>query len=197
MHIRGRGAHVEALYSSGATKLLLGTFPTKKTERRFEFFYSSARNRFWEVISGLTGIACQHFYDTAAVKERQRLLDQLKLGLTDIGQRIYRQKESSLDHHLFPIEFNDIFSLLEKHRSIHTLIVSSSSGGNSVLSWFEGYCDLNGVKLKIRGKAIPRHTEIIVANRRIRVIVSYSTSGTFRKLNLAELIEHYRSIFAV
>jgi G:T/U-mismatch repair DNA glycosylase len=177
-----------------AIQLFLGTFPTKKAERRFEFFYSSARNRFWGVISGLTGIPCQHYSGKPAVEERKRLLDRLKLGVTDIGHRVYRQKESSLDHHLFPIEFNDIFGLLDNHPAIDTLIVSSSSGGNSVLSWFAGYCDLNHIQFDTKGKAIPRRTQIILGERRINIVITYSTSSTFRKMNLEELTEHYREV---
>jgi G:T/U-mismatch repair DNA glycosylase len=181
----------------GATRLLIGTFPTKKSERKFDFFYSGARNRFWAVMSGLTGVCFQHRNGKEAIAERKSTLDQLKLGITDIGYRVYRQKESSLDHHLLPVEFNDVFGLLESYRSINTLIITSSSGGNSALSWFAGYCDLNNVRFSSIKKVIPWQTKLTIRGRVIQVIVCYSTSSTFRKLDVDKLTDHYRQVLGI
>ena len=37
----------------GTHKLFIGTFPTEKSNRKYDFFYSGATNRFWEVMTEL------------------------------------------------------------------------------------------------------------------------------------------------
>ena len=41
--------------SKGATKLLIGTFPTDIRNTKHDFFYCSSTNRFWEVLSAVQG----------------------------------------------------------------------------------------------------------------------------------------------
>ncbi len=45
-----------------------------------------------------------------AIKERKQILDKLKLAITDIGAKVLRQNNSSLDSNLFPITSGKIFT---------------------------------------------------------------------------------------
>lgn len=178
----------------GATKLLLGTFPTANDNRRFEFYYPSPKNRFWAVISSLAEKNLEHFTSDRAISERQEILKDLKLAISDMGQRILRQQDSALDHNLFPLEFCDVFALIEANTNLNTIILTSSGKGNSALSWFSAYCELNFIQLAKRDEKIPWETFIQIGSRKVKVVVAYSTSSSYWKLNVSELIEHYRPI---
>jgi len=94
-----------------ASKLLIGTFPTEEGNRKHDFFYCSATNRFWNILSSISSITIR---DEAPIDDRKLILKNLKLGLTDVGGVVYRQKGSSSDHSLFPVEFMDLVSILKK-----------------------------------------------------------------------------------
>jgi G:T/U-mismatch repair DNA glycosylase len=162
-----------------ADKLIMGTFPTKESLRKYDFFYPNTSNPFWNILCGLSGGELQFFEGEGAVVERKAILDQLKLGITNIGAKIYRQNESSLDSNIFPVVFTDVFQLLDDYPRIKTLVITSSTKGNSVLSWFRAYCELNQVALESsRKKKVPWETNIALKNgRQVKILVIYSTSG--------------------
>jgi hypoxanthine-DNA glycosylase len=160
-----------------AVTLILGTFPTKINLRQFEFFYPNPKNRFWKILAATAGETLKYYSGDQAIQERKHILDKLELGITDIGYKILRQKKSSLDNNLFPLEFTDIFGLLENHKTIKTIVITSSNKGNSVLSWFSSYCELNNIDIVIPKLKIPWETYIDLKNRIIKIIVVYSTSG--------------------
>lgn len=174
--------------------LTLGTFPAKKKDRRFSFFYPSARNRFWEVMGKVSGIAVNAFEDPMAARERKHILDKLELGLADLGKRVLRQGDSSMDINIFPIDFQDIFALIDRHPSIKYLVLTSKSKGNSATDWFKAYCKLNSVNFKIDKKApYPHKIELKTANRTITVVVLPSTS-TACPYSTDELIAYYSDL---
>ena len=183
-----------------ADKLILGTFPTKKENRDFEFFYPNTNNKFWTVLAKLADFKLTDFENSetwkkTAITERKQILDKLKLAITDIGNKILRQKNSSLDSNLFPIEYSDIFSIINDRPSIKTIILTSSSNGNSVLSWFSTYCKINNITLKVNKKKakFPIETDITVNKKNIKVVIVYSTSGAAGK-TVEFLVNQYRSV---
>ncbi len=183
-----------------ADKLILGTFPTKKENWDFEFFYPNKNNKFWKVLAHIAEIKLTDFEKNEkgklqAVNERKQILNKLKLAITDIGAIVLRQNNSSLDSNLFPIEFTDIFKILTENSKIKTVILTSSSSGNSVLSWFKIYCKINNVELYIdkKNKNFPIQTEITINNSKINIVVVYSTSGAAGKKE-DFLIEQYKKV---
>lgn len=161
-----------------ADKIILGTFPTKKSLRKFDFFYPNTSNKFWRVLGGLIGHELSVMAGDAAVEERKGILDKLKLAISDMGHIIYRQNESSLDANIFPVEFTNIFQLIDDHPKIRTVIITSSTKGSSVFSWFAAYCQLNGIELKKHKDAVvPWDITIHNKGNAIKIIVIYSTSG--------------------
>ncbi len=179
--------------SFGATKLLIGTFTTDARNRKHNFFYSSSTNRFWEVISAVAGSSFELLNGINAIEERKMTLDKLKLGLTDMGKIIYRQQGSSKDHSLFPIEFMDIVQILHEHPEITTLIVSGNSQGNSSLSWFSIFCSLNNIKLNVKELEKEKATEIYMAARKLKVLISHSPSRLSR-VTTEKLIDSYSKL---
>lgn len=174
-----------------AGKLILGTFPTKEKLRAFEFFYPNLNNPFWEILSSIADHTIKHWDKTdETVEERKKILRKLKLGITDMGARVLRLKESSADSALFPIEFTDIFGLLTAHENIDTLIVTSSSTGHSVFNWLKDYCALNKIKIKKPKDTLPWKLEIPWKNRTIKVIAVCSPSRQAAR-DINELKEMY------
>jgi G:T/U-mismatch repair DNA glycosylase len=177
-----------------AEKMLLGTFPTAEENREFDFYYPNPANRFWLILAKIAGKQLEYFnYIAAAVKERTAILDQLGLAVTDVGKTIYRQGESSLDYNIFPVEFTDIFRILDETPSLHTLILTSSSKGSSVLSWFTAYCDLNQKKIKFPKGDFPKIAFMDHNGRRIKLVIVCSTSGAAGK-SFDYLYELYRDV---
>lgn len=162
---------------ANATKLILGTFPTIEINRSaYAFFYPNPLNDFWRLIFEVAGKDLNEYQTSEPIELRKQILTDLKLGIADIGKKILRQKNSSKDENLFPIEFTDIFSLLENHTTITKIIITSSSGANSVLSWFQQYCSLNGVVFKIKKGNLPIKAGFTFNNREVNVDIISSTS---------------------
>lgn len=177
-----------------AKTLLLGTFPTREENRNsYEFYYPNIKNPFWKILSELRDETLQHFKGNEAIIERQRVLDSLKLGITDIGYRVYRQKNSSLDQNLFPIEFTNVLQILDDHPTITKILITSSSGGQSVYSWFATYLKINDIELmKPKEKRNPKYCNFKHQGKRIDVSIISSTSTTAYNRNKEKIIEMYR-----
>lgn len=190
----------EEYIPDNADKLILGTFPTKKDNRDFEFFYPNKNNKFWKVLARIADRKLTDFENNdadklLAIKERKQILDKLKLAITDIGAKVLRQNNSSLDSNLFPIEFTDVFSIIKDRPKIKTIILTSSSNGNSVLSWFALYCSINNINLQVdkKKKTFPITTEIKVDDKTIKIVIVYSTSGAAGKTE-DFLVEQYSNV---
>lgn len=183
----------ETYIPENADKLILGTFPTKENLRKYKFFYPNTSNKFWRILSGLFDHQLAFFEGNDAVAERQMILDKLNLAISDMGHIIYRQNESSLDANIFPYEFTNIFQIIDDNPSIETVIITSSTKGSSVLSWFAAYCQLNGISVeKPAGALVPWETYIHFNRKVIKVIVVYSTSGA-AYVKEEQLTEMYRA----
>src|SRR5688572_1708382 len=101
----------ENYIAKNASSLIIGTFPTVEHRRCFQFFYPNKDNPFWRILGSIAEIDVVPANQINAVKNRQEILEKLNLGITDMGYRIYRHGNSSLDQSIFPIEFMDIFKI--------------------------------------------------------------------------------------
>lgn len=177
----------------GATKLFIGTFPTEERNRKHDFFYSSSTNRFWEVVTELAKPLGAISNETDEVKKRKGILKKLHLGLTDMGKKVLRQQGSSKDHSLFPLQFMDIVQLLNDHPAIDTLIVSGSTQGNSSLSWFSIFCDLNNIPVNSKQIEKKKSGQVVINGKTYKVVSAFSPSRLSRK-KTEVLIDCYRAI---
>jgi|JI6StandDraft_1071083.scaffolds.fasta_scaffold37773_2 G:T/U-mismatch repair DNA glycosylase len=181
----------ENFIPSKASKLIIGTFPTAPHRRCFKFFYPNKDNPFWDVLAEIADINLTPTDDANAIENRQLILTKLNLGITDMGFKVLRHNDSSLDQSIFPVEFMDILKILDDHPTIQKLIITSSSGENSVEGWLRSYCKLNGVKFpKLKGNNPKyggfRHNSIF-----IKVVSVHSTSRAAAK-KFDDLVEMYR-----
>ncbi len=58
----------------GATKLIVGTFPTQKKNWSFDFFYPNCANNFWKVLSAVNNIELKYISGVEAITERKKIL---------------------------------------------------------------------------------------------------------------------------
>jgi G:T/U-mismatch repair DNA glycosylase len=164
-----------------ASKLLIGTFPTSESKRQktFDFFYPNSQNPMWEM---LAKIANEPFNKSTFYLDKAnayKILNKLNLGITDMAFKVYRLGVTSQDQGLFPLEFVDIFQILQKHTSINKLILTSKSGPNSVVSWFKNYCWQNNVKVKVTRKTTK--FKLNLDTKVYDVVIVPSTSNTYRR----------------
>jgi G:T/U-mismatch repair DNA glycosylase len=176
-----------------ANKLILGTFPTAEINRgAYEFFYPNPNNDFWRVLFQAAKKNLEDYKQVEPIEIRKQILADLKLGIGDIGKKILRQKDSSKDDNLFPIEYTDIFLILENYPAIKKIIITSSSGSNSVLSWFHHYCILNGHNFIIPKEKLPIKTKLIFKSREINIEIITSPSR-LSPIKGDKLFEMYRN----
>lgn len=161
----------------GADKLILGSFPTNDKNRgAYEFFYPNPNNDFWRILFAAADKQLEKYSEMEPIESRKQILIDLKLGIADIGKKVFRQRDNSKDSNLFPIEYTDIFLLLESHPLIKKIIITSSSGVNSVLSWFQHYCLINKHSFQIPKGKLPLTTKLFFCNREIEINIISSTS---------------------
>jgi G:T/U-mismatch repair DNA glycosylase len=190
---REEGHPWEPFIPVNADKLILGTFPTAEGNRgAYEFFYPNPNNDFWRVLFRVAEKKMEDFRQAEPVQIRKQILTDLKLGIGDIGKRILRQKESSKDDSLFPIEYTDVFSILDNHPTIRKIIITSSSGGNSVLSWFHHYTVINGHNFIIPKGKLPLKTGLIFKGREIKIEI-VSSPSRLSPIKGDKLFEMYRN----
>lgn len=173
-----------------ATQLIIGTFPTSKHRRSFQFFYPNKDNPFWEVLAAISGIDLLSGESKNAILNRKSILTKLNLGITDMGYRVLRHSNSSLDQSILPVEFMNIFQILDDNPTIKKLILTSSSGQNSVEGWLRSYCKLNKAKFeRLKGKN-PKKGLLKYGQREVQVVSVHSTSKSAGR-KLSELIPMY------
>ena len=178
----------------GATQLLLGTFPTAARNRgAVEFFYPNPNNKFWAILCKIAGEDKSVTDLEDPIGRRHQILKKLKLGLADMGYRVLRQRGNSSDGNIFPLEYTDIFTLLDQNRTVCRIIITSSSGPNSVFAWFSHYCLLKGVRLKCaKSKVMPWGFHFSFDGRTYEGLTIPSTSSVSRYKG-EELVSFYRN----
>lgn len=173
--------------------LVIGTFPPTTKNWSFPFFYPNKRNRFWNIMEALAASPLSSYEGELAVVERKKLLDQLKVGVTDMGAIVLRADNSSLDEKLTQHTFTDIIHLLETHPSIERLLFTSSSGSVSAWGWFKQYLTAKGIPHRfVLGKK-PCVMECVLAGRTIALVVAYSTSPrASNRVSFDAMVDMYR-----
>ncbi len=164
--------------NDGCKILIIGTFPTKKKNWSFNFFYPNSKNLFWSVMAHLANSRILNFDDNKeqAINERKGILDQLKLGITDMGLHIKRVANSSSDKDLKLIRYMPIHKILDEFPSIETLFLTSSSGKNSAFKWFADYCKKEGHIFEYKKQKLPFYGTANINSKEYRIVVIRSTS---------------------
>lgn len=187
--------HPWKVYGSPSAKVLfVGTFPPAKKRWSYDFFYPNKANYFWNILAALQDKKLRHYAGEDAVAERKQLLDEVPAAVTDMGYKILRHGESSLDEHISPVQLMDIASILQEFQAIDRIILTSSSGKNSALAWFKSYFAAQGQTFTFSKSNTAANIIESVAGRSVDVVVVRSPSPrSARGLPFSELLQQYRS----
>lgn len=180
----------------GATRLIIGTFPTYQDNYKntFEFYYAGERNRFWEVINEVFKPDFKYYNGSEAKKEREEFFFKNGIGITDMHEKCWRRNKSSLDKDLYPIILTDVFKILREFNTIKTIILTSRTGPMSALGLLRTYFIQQDRNLEDSVEDIFRikRTEFEFEGRVIKVLVPHSTSSTNDKVTMSQLIAMYK-----
>jgi G:T/U-mismatch repair DNA glycosylase len=125
---------------NAATHLVIGTFPTHKRNRMYEFYYSGLGNMFWEVMRRVfKHPEFEHQQKLQATNERKAFLEQHGIGIMDMHELCYRKDEGSQDHYLFNVVLADVDKVLDQHPTITDMIFTSRTDGVGALGLFKIY----------------------------------------------------------
>ncbi|MDR0560075.1 MAG: hypothetical protein LBG92_07880 [Prevotellaceae bacterium] len=169
--------------------LIVGTFPTAERNRAYDFFYPNIANRFWKIMSRLSGIELQYFAGNDAVNERKNILRQLKVAVTDMGKTVLRHDGSSLDEKLVPVEYMDILGIVDKNPRITKLLFTSDKAAK----WFDRYLSEKNIRHKFPVAKRPVNSVIEYKNIKLKLAILYSPSPRAASITFEKLVEIYGS----
>lgn len=136
----------------------------------------------------------QHFSGAEAVEERKQILTRLNVAITDMGLRVSRNGESSLDENLNALEYMDILEILNQNPHIDKIIFTSSSGKVSAFRWFLNYLKLKDIIHKFPKGLKPLHSLFEYKGRSIKLVILYSPSRrAANRISFDKLTEMYRA----
>jgi hypoxanthine-DNA glycosylase len=177
---------------ANAQCLILGTFPTHSKNWRFNSFYPGRANFFWRMLSEIYKHPFQHISGDEAGKERLALCTEKGIAISDTIYSCKRKvATSSKDSDLEVIEKMDILKILKAHKTIHTVILTGSSGHVSAHKLFFEHLAENNIQFTVETGRAPIHGHFTLGAREIETYSLYSTSG----INIgryAEAREQYR-----
>lgn len=177
---------------ANATHLILGTFPTHRKNWKFEYYYPGRSNFFWGLMGDVYKQPFIHSTGTDAVAERKQFLANNGIGVYDIIYSCKRRvAQSSKDSDLEVVEKSNIIQLLKQHPTIHTIILTSSSGAISAHHLFFMHLRENAIAFSVGESKPPIHGSFVLDKRKIKTHTLYSTSG----INIgryAEALKQYR-----
>jgi G:T/U-mismatch repair DNA glycosylase len=182
-------------YAPAKSKILIvGTFPTARRNWKFDFFYPNPANLFWRVMAKISNTELYYFSGNEAVLERKKILQKLNIAITDMGKKVIRNDDSSLDEQLIPLEYIDIFQILDDNPGISKIIFTSSSGRVSASKWFTNYLKIKNFYYKFPKGAKPLQSEIKFKNKTIHLAILYSPSRrAANRITFEKLVDIYKN----
>lgn len=174
--------------------LIVGTFPTAKRNWKYDFFYPNTANLFWRVMAQVANHELQNFSGDIAVAERKGILKTLSVAITDMGNKVIRNDGSSSDEKLIPLEYMDIFQILDENPEITKIVFTSSSGKVSASKWFSEFLESRNVIHKFPKGQKPVKSELKYKDKIIQLVIAYSPSRrASNRISFEKLIEMYKN----
>lgn len=164
--------------------LILGSYPPHPRKRTYPFFYPNAQNRFWKILAELAGLPLEYTRTDAqkAVEERYHIMQKLHTGVQNLGHKIQRKGQSSLDTDISITEFSDIHTLIRSHPELRRILLPGFSAESSTARLFIRYLQEQHIPFEPviykpgKGEAF----YVQVNGKRIHCVVLNSTSTASR-----------------
>lgn len=179
--------------------LVLGSFPPHQSKHSFPFYYPNKQNRFWKVMSTISGIELSaNLLDVDnAIEERKRIMRKLNLGIHDVALKIQRKNNSSLDSTIEILEFQDIVTIVKNHPEMERIMLLGFSAKSSAAHSFIKYLEKERIKAifpdDFRCKANNEFV-VFIDNRKIECVILNSTSSA-SSVKISQLIDQFAQYF--
>ncbi len=164
--------------------LILGSYPPHEDKRDYDFYYPNILNRFWKILSEISGCALNHYprFAKEAVEERHAIMEKLCVGVQNMGLEITRKARSARDTDIEIKKFQDILSIIHQHKELTCILLPGFSAPNSTLRSFVKYLLLNNIVVPDFGKPQAGKTifQVKIDGRLIDCHVLNSTSTAAR-----------------
>lgn len=175
--------------------LILGSYPPHKSRWTYPFYYPNSQNRFWKILSDLSGVALKYTKTDKkkAVEERVEIMKSLKTGVQNLGLKIERIGKSANDTDISIVEFQDIQSIIKQHPELEMILLPGYSAESSTARAFISYINkITALTVNIKDLKPHYHFEVDFSGRKINCIVLNSTS-TAARISYSEVLEQFKS----
>lgn len=180
----------------GATKLIVGTIPPYrfcvKSQVLFDndvnFYYGSKDNYFWDLFSEITGVKLDRNNSSEAINQRQALLNEYHIGITDVVDECIHKDGKSTDDDLDIISLKPIKELLAQNPDIDSLYYTSQF----VIKQMNTFAD----KKWHDWKQSRRKGTVRIGGKEYNVVVLYSPSPlACRRVSREKKLAQYKEAF--
>ncbi|MDR2594717.1 MAG: hypothetical protein LBC87_08110 [Fibromonadaceae bacterium] len=172
--------------------LILGSFPPNKIRWDYPFYYPNSTNRFWSILAKIAKKTLIYNKGEKAVEERYGIMRLLNVGIQNIGLEIERKDNSADDSKIRIEKFQDILSIIKKHKELEKILLPGYSAPSSTTRAFLKYLDSKNIPYEI--KDIKANTEffINVFDRKIKCVILNSTSRAAAGITEDELLKQFK-----
>ena len=158
--------------------LILGTFPTRGANWRFNWYYPGRANFIWRMFNEIYNRKFNHNSGVEAAAEREALCIEKGIGISDVIYSCRRKvATSSKDSDLEVIEKMNVLKILREHKTIKTVILTGSSGQVSAHKIFYEHLTEHNIPYTVYNTKPPINGRFTLDGRTIEVHSLYSTSG--------------------
>jgi G:T/U-mismatch repair DNA glycosylase len=175
--------------------LILGSYPPHEDKRDYDFYYPNTLNRFWKILSEISGCPLNDYprFAKEAVEERHAIMKKLCAGVQNMGLEITRKGTSARDTDIEIKIFQDILSIIHQHKELTRILLPGFSAPNSTLRSFVKYLLQNNIAVPDFGKPQAGKTifQITVNDRVLECHVLNSTS-TAARIKFDNVLNQFR-----
>lgn len=174
--------------------LILGSFPPHQNKHDYSFYYPNKQNNFWKILATIHKTDLIYFKGDEAVHERKRLMEQMQVGVQNLGKKIERIGLSARDTDIAIVEFQNILSIIRKHKELKRILISGYSAENSTFKAFITYLVLNTIKHTLPEKVKPGYSFSVFINDRTIVCTITNSTSTAARIKFETLVEQFKKV---
>jgi len=172
--------------------LILGSFPPNKIRWDYPFYYPNSTNRFWKILAKIAKKNLVHNKGEKAVEERYGIMRLLNVGVQNIGLEIERKDNSADDSKIKIEKFQNIISIIKKHKELEKILLPGYSAPNSTARAFLKYLDSENIPYEIKEIKANAEFSINVFDRKIKCVILNSTSRAAAGITEEELLKQFK-----
>jgi G:T/U-mismatch repair DNA glycosylase len=147
---------------------------------------------FWSILAKIAKENLVHNKGEKAVEERYEIMRLLNVGVQNIGLEIERKDDSADDSKIRIEKFQDILSIIKKHKELEKILLPGYSAPNSTARAFLKYLKSKNIPYEIKDIKANVEFFINVFDRKIKCVVLNSTSRAAAGIKEEELLRQFK-----